>query len=68
MGGEAADRYSAVLASVLKDSGEGRLDRSRYFYKTFNECYEDMGYGAVELDNTKVHGAESYADAMLSCY
>jgi hypothetical protein len=53
MGGELAEKYSEVLAKVLSDHETGNVDRSKYFYDTFEQMYKDMGKIAEEntLDN-----------------
>ena len=42
MGGELAERYSEVLAEVLKGHFNNALDKSKYFYDTFEQMYEEM--------------------------
>ena len=42
MGGELAERYSEVLAEVLKGHFNNTLDKSKYFYDTFEQMYEEM--------------------------
>ncbi len=43
MGGELAEKYSAVLADVICDHVNGGVDMDKYFYTTFDEMYKDMG-------------------------
>lgn len=42
MGGELAEMYSQVLAEVLKGHFDNTLDKSKYFYDTFEQMYKDM--------------------------
>ena len=42
MGCELAERYSEVLAVVLKGHFNNTLDKSKYFYDTFEQMYEEM--------------------------
>lgn len=51
MGGELAQEYSAVLGKLLKDAQDGELDRSQYFYSSFEEMY-----GTMKTDYTKATG------------
>jgi hypothetical protein len=42
MGGELAEEYSTVLASVLNDYVNGKLDSNQYFYSSYDELYQQM--------------------------
>lgn len=63
MGGELAEQYSSILSDVVADSMDGAVDRSKYFYQTFNEMYEDMGYGAVDTTDQ-----DAYQCAVMNTY
>ncbi|MDD6797309.1 MAG: hypothetical protein PUE71_03365 [Clostridia bacterium] len=40
MGGELAEKYSEVLATLLNDRKDGSLDTDKYFYDSFSELYK----------------------------
>lgn len=42
MCGELADRYSTIVASVIQDGNDGKMDRTKYFYDSYEDLYEDV--------------------------
>lgn len=42
MGAELANRYSEVLAKLLKEHWDGTLEESDYLYDTYEQMYEEM--------------------------
>jgi len=56
MCGALADKYSSIMASVIKDSQGGKVDRTKYFYNSYATLYEDVHtvmYCQTELAITK---------------
>ena len=41
MGGELAEKYSAVLGTFLNDRKDGELDTGKYLYDSFDELYKN---------------------------
>lgn len=42
MTGQLADVYSSIMGSVIKEVEEGKLDRTKYFYNSYTDLYEDV--------------------------
>jgi len=42
MCGTLADKYSSIMASVIKDAQGGSVDRTKYFYNSYAALYEDV--------------------------
>jgi len=42
MCGVLADKYSSIMASVIKDAQSGTVDRTKYFYNSYAALYEDV--------------------------
>lgn len=42
MCGKLADRYSSIMASVIKEAKEGKFDRTKYLYDSYDKLYDDV--------------------------
>lgn len=49
-GGSFGQKYSCVLASLLKDREDNTLDTNKYFYSSFSEMYQKMNQDLSEAE------------------
>ena len=56
MGGELAEVYSDALGNLLSDRKNGGVDESKYFYKTFEEMFNNMAADYEKVTGNKWEG------------
>ena len=56
MGGELAEVYSDALGNLLSDRKNGGVDKSKYFYKTFEDMFNNMAADYEKVTGNKWEG------------